>query len=119
MLYPSGGKTITILNIQKCQSMTFCRSSFKFSYQYNIDLVVLSKIDCVKDLGGSFDSKLTFCQHIDFIISKSLAMQGFIQRNSTGFNDPSTIVGLYNSLLLPILSLFRTVLGLKSPKEIY
>ena len=80
--------------------MTFCRSFFKFSYQYNIDLVVLSKIDC---LGVLFDSKLTFCQHIDFIISKSLAMLGSIQRYSTEFNDPSTILCLYNSLVRPHL----------------
>ena len=39
--------------------MMFCRRSVKFCYQYNIDLVELSKIDCVKDLVFLFDSKLT------------------------------------------------------------
>ena len=91
------------LNIKKCQCMTFCRSSVKFSFQYNIDLVELIKIDSVKDLGVLFDSKLTFCQHIDYIISKSLAMLGFVQRNSAEFNDPSTILCLYNSLVRPHL----------------
>ena len=81
--------------------MSFCRSSFKFSYQYTIDLVELSKIDCVKDLEVLFHSKLTFCEHIDYIISKSLAKQGFIQRNSAEFNEP--ILCLNNSLVRPHL----------------
>ena len=38
------------LNVQKGRSMTFCRSSVKCSYQYNIDLVEPSKIDCKRIL---------------------------------------------------------------------
>ena len=90
------------LNVQKCQSI-YKRCSVQFSYQYNIDLVELSIIDCVKDLGVLFDSKLTFSRHVDYRIFKSLAILEFIQPNSTEFNGPTTILCLYNLLVRPHL----------------
>ena len=87
------------LNIKKCQAMSFSRSTCNILYPYNIDSIELSRVNCMKDLGVIFDPKLTFNFHVDYVISKSLSMLKFIQRNSSPFADPSSILCLYNSLV--------------------
>ena len=43
--------------------------------------------------------KLSFHDHIDANISKSMAMLGFLKRNSSEFLDPYTLRSLYVSLV--------------------
>ena len=40
------------------------------------------------------DRKLSVHDHIDAIISKSMAMLGFLKRNSSEFADPYTLISL-------------------------
>ena len=57
----------------------------------------------MNDLDVILDPKLTFNYHVNYVISKSLSMLGFIQRNSSEFTDPTAIPCLYNSLVRPHL----------------
>ena len=92
-----------ILNIKKCQAMSFNRSTSSILYSYNIDSIQLSRVNCMIDFGFILDPKLAFNFHVDYVISKSLSMLGFIQRISSEFTDPSTVLCLHSFLVHPHL----------------
>ena len=46
-------------------------------FNYEIKSIILTGPDFIKDLGVILDRKLSFNNHIDAIISKSMAMLGF------------------------------------------
>ena len=83
--------------------MSFSRPTSSILYPYNIDSIELSRVNCMKDLGVILNPKLAFNFHVDYVISKSLSMLGFIQRNSSEFTDASSILCLYSSLVRPHL----------------
>ena len=92
-----------VLNIKKCQVFSLYRSSVCIQHFYYIDSELLVRVNSIKDLGIILDPKLDFKNHIDFIISKSMAMLGFLKRNSSEFSNPKTLIALYNSLVRPHL----------------
>jgi hypothetical protein len=59
-------------------------------FQYVIGDRDLERVDVIKDLGVLLDSRMTFGNHIESIVSKSARMFGFIKRISREFNDPYT-----------------------------
>ena len=59
---------------------------------------VIAKVDKIKDLGVTFDSRLKFDEHIDIKISKAYQMLGIIERNFIYFT-PDSFVVLYKSLV--------------------
>lgn len=83
------------LNVSKCQSLTYCRNHSPIHYIYNICNIPLSTISVKKDLGVIFDQKFSFLSHIDFLISKSNSMLGFVLRNSKQFSNPQTLKCLF------------------------
>ena len=58
----------------------------------------------MKDLGVLFNTKLSFDSHIDMISSKALNLLGFILRNNKSFSNSSSLIVLYKSLVLPVLT---------------
>jgi len=46
-----------------------------------------------------FDTKFTFIEHINYIIPKAHAMNGFVKRTYTQFKDPYTKVSLFSSFI--------------------
>ena len=91
------------LNIKKCQSFTFYRTSAVILFNYEIKSIILTRLVFIKDLGVFLERKLSFHDHIDAIISKSMAMLAFLKRNSSEFSDPYTLRSLYVSLVRPHL----------------
>ena len=91
------------MNIKKCQSFTFYKKSTVTLFNYEIQSIILTRPDFIKELGVILDRKLSFHDHIDAIISKSMAMLGFMKRNSSEFSDPDTLRSLYVSLVRPHL----------------
>jgi hypothetical protein len=65
------------LNAGKCKSISFSRGDSD-----------LERVDVINDLGVLVDSKMTFVNHIESIVSKSARMLGFIKRVSREFRDP-------------------------------
>ena len=93
----------TLLNIKKCNFVSFTRSNTLIPFQYNINCFPLESLEMVKDLGIIFDKKISFKEHIGHIFSKSMRLLGYIKRNSLELRDPSKIRSLYVSLVRPYL----------------
>ena len=92
-------KNNLLLNIPKCNVLSFSRSKNPILYDYSINDASLSRVDCFKDLGVIFDPKLTFTHHIDNIIAMSYKSLGFLIRSSREFKSPETINSLFYSLV--------------------
>lgn len=93
------------LNINKCNSMTFTRKPPNTTHQfvYNINNISLQKISSCKDLGVTFDSKLSFELHYKNITSRAYKMLGFISRSLNRFRQMSTYTTLYNTYVRSIV----------------
>jgi hypothetical protein len=70
-------------------------------FQYVIGDRDLERVEVIKDLGVLVDSRMTFGNHIESIVSKSARMFGFIKRISKEFNDPYTHKMLYVAFVWP------------------
>ena len=69
-------------NISKCHALSsFSRKKILLMYDYTIDGTALSRVTYVRDLGITYDSELTFREHICNISSRACKMYGFIVRN--------------------------------------
>jgi hypothetical protein len=69
---------------------------------YNISKLcnyLVSRSQCVKDLGVLLDCKLYFHQHIDYIFSQGLKMLGFIWYIKSSFSTLDSILILYGNLV--------------------
>lgn len=80
------------LNIGKCYVMTTTRKLAQnvSLFNYNINGTPLIRINSFKDLVIIFDSKHTFENHIDSIISRAFKTLGFIARSLGRFNNIKT-----------------------------
>ena len=58
------------LNVNKCVSITFTKKTNKVDYIYSIGSCLLSKLNTIKDLGVTIDSRLRFDKHVDEICRK-------------------------------------------------
>lgn len=87
------------LNINKCKYMTFTRKLNPIEFTYVLNDVHLARCTQFKDLGVIFDSKLTFCHHINDIVTSSYRNLGFIIRNTKEFMDNNTLILLFNAFV--------------------
>ena len=85
------------LNATKCKIMTYTRKQQPLQYPYSILGNILERVIVLKDLGVTFDSKLTFSHHVNTKILEAGRMFGFIVRNCRGFNDLSVLKTLFFS----------------------
>jgi hypothetical protein len=58
------------LNAGKCKSISFSRGLKPVMVQYVIDDSYLERVDVINDLGVLVDSRMTFVNHIESIVSK-------------------------------------------------
>lgn len=90
-----------VLNDGKCAIMTFTNKMYDVRYNYtcatNNDY--LHRDTEFKDLGVTFDKKFRFAIHIDTIVKKALRSLGFVIRTCRKFQNISTIIYLYNTLV--------------------
>lgn len=91
------------LNVQKCNIVSFSKKKEPMLYNYTLDNVSLNRVTEFKDLGITFDTKLSFKQHIDDIVLACYRSLGFVIRNSCKFNDINILFLLFNSFVLPKL----------------
>ncbi len=89
------------LNVEKCKVVSYGRKT-DLNWKYylvhdgvNKELEVLNEI---KDLGLTFDSQLTFRNHINEKINKANSIMGIIKRNFIYFK-PDTFILLYKSMV--------------------
>lgn len=67
--------------------MTFTRKLQPLMYPYSILGEVLERPCCLRDLGVTFDPKLTFVNNINDMILGAGRTLGFIVRNCKNFNE--------------------------------
>lgn len=88
------------LNLRKCMVITYSRKKInKILFDYSIDTIYLMRVESIKDLGVTFDSKLKFDIHVDTICRKAHRVLGFIFRRGKDFRNPQVFITLFNSLV--------------------
>ena len=92
-----------VLNEDKCVMISFSRSIFPMIFNYSILGKNLTRVDKVKDLGVTFDSRLNFHDHMNNIITRANRVWSFIWRNTKYFKNWKSVRILYLSLIRPIL----------------
>ncbi len=94
-----------VLNTKKCQVMSYSRKLVDNTivYPYQIDDILLCRPECVKDLGVTFDTKLSFNQHVENICNQSTKRLGLVIRNSSFFERSPTVEILFKALVRPCL----------------
>lgn len=91
------------LNARKCYHVKFSRKHTLVEHSYYIKGDKVGELDTIRDLGVTFDRKLTFIPHVDSIIKKSSKMLGFVLRNTKQFRSCKTKIMLYNCLVRSVL----------------
>ncbi|WP_219823795.1 hypothetical protein, partial [Enterobacter cloacae complex sp. 2DZ2F20B] len=76
--------------------MTYTRKNTPIINDYNIDGQILKRCTTFKDLGITFDSKLTFNAHIEILCLQCYKLLGFLFRNTRDF-DNRVLVRFFNA----------------------
>lgn len=91
------------LNLDKCYVITFSRKFHPIKYNYSISGRNIARVDFIRDLGVTLDSKLHFNKHIDCILVRAYKQLGLILRLGKPFTRGSTLKILYNAYVRSIL----------------
>jgi hypothetical protein len=92
-----------ILNVKKCHVMSFTRKQIPFVFDYKFEGISISRPESIKDLGVVFDSKLSFNLHINYIVSRSMSMLGFLKRFGREFSDPYILKTIFCAFIRSVL----------------
>lgn len=87
------------MNISKCKILTYTRKMNPTYYTYTFNSIQLSRTNLIKDLGVTFDNKLTFSAHIHKTVEAAIKLLGFIIRNCKPFTNIVALKCLYFSLI--------------------
>ena len=82
------------LNFNKCAIVTFTLQTKPIYYQYKISAPLL-RINEVKDLGVTINSKLTYSSHISTIVNSAFKILGMLKRKSSKFKLQETVLIFY------------------------
>lgn len=92
-----------LLNVSKCSVISFGRKHSLLVEDYYLNNTKLQRETTVKDLGILLDTKLTFKNHVSYIVCKASSQLGFVLRFAKQFKDIYCLKALYCSLVRPIL----------------
>lgn len=87
------------LNIAKCKVMSFYNNQKPVLFSYTINNATLERCTNFKDLGVTFDSRLSFSGHISTIVSSASKVLGYCIRNWGSFTDINTLRLIYVSFV--------------------
>lgn len=91
------------MNVSKCKVISFTRRLNAINHPYSIGSNMLERVDTIRDLGVTIDSKLRFHEHIATVAAKAFAVLGFIRRHTAYFTDVYTLKTLFCTLVRSIL----------------
>lgn len=74
---------------------TFTRKPNPIKYDYKLVDTSIARVNVIKDLGVTFDSKLIFDAHINNIVGKASRASGFVMRVSPEFKNINSMKILY------------------------
>ena len=84
--------------------MTFTRSESSIRFHYQLAGSDLQLVSSAKDLGVIFNSDFSFKYQVDAVYSRAVRTLGFIKRTTFNFRHVSSILYLYKTLVLPLLT---------------
>lgn len=82
-------------NINKCNVITLCRNNTSVMNDYVLDGQIVTRVDEIRDLGVTVDSRFRFVTHVEKIISAARQTIGFIKRISSDRFEKSVLRLLY------------------------
>lgn len=88
-----------VVNPAKCSVITFSRQKQPILFNYHLLGTTIERKQCVKDLGVQLDSKLTYTQHLSYVVDKASRTLGFIFKVAKNFSDIHCLKSLYYSLV--------------------
>lgn len=91
------------MNVAKCKVISFTRRLNAINHMYSIGSSTLERVDSIRDLGVTIDSKLSFQEHISTAAAKAYVVLGFIRRHASYFTDVYTLKTLFCTLVRSIL----------------
>jgi hypothetical protein len=86
-------------NIVKTTIISFSSKTNSIYFNYKLCNNLVTRSQCVKDLGVLLDCKLYFHLHIDYILSQGLKMLGLIRYITSSFSTLESLLVLYNLLV--------------------
>ena len=102
-------KWLLRFNIKKCHVLTIGKhENIKHTHRYRLEDNELEHVADEKDLGVTFDSDLTFEDHMSMKVNKANAIVGLIRR-SFSFLDENLFKKLYTSFVRPHLEYAQSV----------
>ena len=87
------------LNASKCFHIKLTRKKQILETTYSVAGIALREVSEIRDLGVTVDSKLTFSNHVNNIVSSATSTLGFVLRCSRELKNPVTLISLYNYLV--------------------
>lgn len=99
------------LNVKKCAVVSYSRKRVPVLYGYSVGSEYLARVDSIRDLGVTFDCRLTFTAHVQDIVSRANRALGFVLRNSSNFSSEMTFKLLFNVYVRSILEYCSIVWG--------
>lgn len=98
-VYQWGVENKMEFNTSKCFEMTFGRMRCPIEFNYKLDGTTIPRSSSIKDLGITFDRKLTFHTHITTVAKECYQRLGFVLRNCQDFNNIGVIKLIFSSLV--------------------
>lgn len=98
-VYAWSNKNKMEFNPMKCHAMTFTRKWHPIQFEYQLGPHEITRSTTMKDLGVTFDRKLTFNDHITNVAKESYRRLGFVMRNSKDFKGTKVIRLLFETLV--------------------
>ncbi|KAJ8704700.1 hypothetical protein PYW07_011888 [Mythimna separata] len=86
-------------NKSKCYVMSFGRMRHPVNFPYKLNGDAITRTDSMKDLGVTFDRKLTFHDHTTSTAKESFRRLGFVLRNCRDFHNPHVIKLVFGALV--------------------
>lgn len=87
------------LNVSKCNVMSYSRRNNPVLSEYKLDTHILHRPEFIKDLGVTYDRKLSFTRHIECITASAYKSLGFVVRNMRDFQNSDTLCVLFNTFV--------------------
>ena len=98
-IYEWGVQNKMEFNVSKCYVMTFGRMRHPIDFEYKLNGTIITRSTNMKDLGVTFDQKLTFHDHVSAVAKESFKRLGFVLRNARDFRNEQVIRLLYSTLV--------------------
>jgi hypothetical protein len=86
-------------NINKTRPISFCRKTNLLLFDIKLCESLITRTECIKDLGVLIDSKLHFHNRVDYIFSQTIRLLGLIRSVTFSFSSLQSLLMLYCTLV--------------------